>query len=160
MIRSLQSAIVRADIIPGIAHAALDMSGTTLLPFSPNGLMIRSMIKTTLARYPVSSSIEIKKNKLNVHYAHGRYGYWQYMFRYQNADFELIGYDISNGDAVIESAISINFLTKKKQEKVNVNSRAKGGDEVFKETWKNISINKLIKLSDIENFDELEFSSY
>jgi hypothetical protein len=110
--------------------------------------------------FPPELTIEIKKNKLNVHYAHGRYGYWQYMFRYQNANFELIGYDISNGGAVIESATSINFLTKKKQEKVNVNSRAKGGDEVFKETWKNISINKLIKLSDIENFDELEFSSY
>jgi hypothetical protein len=46
--------------------------------------------------FPPELSIDIKKNKLNVHYAHGRYGYWQYMFRYQNAGFELIGRNSRN----------------------------------------------------------------
>jgi hypothetical protein len=105
-------------------------------------------------------SVEIKKGNLHVHYGHGRYGYWQYTFRFQNSDFELIGYDESNGGVVIESETSINFLTKMKQKKVNTNENAQGGDEVFKETWKKISVNKIIKLSEIKDFDELDMSEY
>jgi hypothetical protein len=105
--------------------------------------------------------IEIREGNLYVHYGHGRYGYWNYTFRYHNSDFELIGYDQSdNRGPVIESEISINFLTKKKQEKVNTNENDEGGDEVFKETWINISIDKLIKLSEIKDFDELDMSVY
>ena len=44
---SFQSEMVLADMIPGMAHATLESSGTTLLPFRPKGLMRRSMIKTT-----------------------------------------------------------------------------------------------------------------
>ena len=105
-------------------------------------------------------SMEIKNGILNVHYGHGRYGYWKYAFRFKNSDFELIGYDQSNGGPVIESETSINFLSKKKQEKVNTNENAEGGDEVFKETWKNITVNKLIKLSEIKDFDDLDMSVY
>ncbi|ARS40110.1 hypothetical protein CA265_10785 [Sphingobacteriaceae bacterium GW460-11-11-14-LB5] len=101
-------------------------------------------------------SIEIKKGNLYVQYGHGRYGYWQYTFRYQNSGFELIGYNASNGGAVIDSEISINFLTKKKQEKVNTNENAQGGDEVFKEKWSNIKLNRMINLKEIKNFDELD----
>lgn len=110
--------------------------------------------------FPPELTIEIKRGNLYVQYGHGRYGYWQYTFRYQNSDFELIGYDQSNGGVVIESEVSINFLTKKKQLKVNTNENAEGGDEVFKETWKNIAIDKLIKLSEIKDFDELSMSEY
>ena len=105
-------------------------------------------------------SVEIKKGNLFVHYGHGRYGYWQYNFRYQESDFELIGYESSNGGAVIDSETSINFLSKKKQEKVNTNENAEGGDEVFEETWKKINLNRLIKLSEIKDFDELDMSVY
>ncbi|WP_211231628.1 hypothetical protein [Eisenibacter elegans] len=105
-------------------------------------------------------SVEIKKGNLYVNYAQGRYGYRQYNFRYKESDFELIGYDESNGGAVIDSEISINFLTKKKQEKFNTNENAQGGDEVFKETWKEINVNRLIKLSEIKDFDELDMSVY
>ena len=105
-------------------------------------------------------SVEIKKGNLHVHYGHGRYGYWQYTFRFQNSDLELLGYDVSNGGVVIESETSINFLTKMKQKKVNTNENAQGGDEVFKETWKKISVNKIIKLSEIKDFDELDMSEY
>jgi hypothetical protein len=105
-------------------------------------------------------SVEIKKANLFVHYGHGRYGYWQYNFRCQESDFELIGYESSNGGAVIESETSINFLSKKKQEKVNTNENAEGGDEVFKETWKKINVNRLIKLSEIKDFDELDMTVY
>ena len=106
--------------------------------------------------YPPELTVELHKGKLSIHYTHGRYGYWSYTFRYQNLDFELIGYDESRGGAVTESMTSINFLTKKKQVQVNVNEKAEGGDEVFKETIKKISVTKLIKLSEIKDFDELD----
>jgi hypothetical protein len=110
--------------------------------------------------FPPELSIEIRKGNLYAHYGHGRYGYWQYTFRYQNSDFELIGYDASNGGVVIESETSINFLTRKKQLKVNTNENAQGGDEVFKETWKNIIVSRLVKLSEIKDFDELDMTAY
>jgi len=110
--------------------------------------------------FPPEMLIEIRKGNLHVHYSHGRYGYWQYTFRYQNSDFELIGYDESNGGAVVDSEMSINFLTKKKQMKVNTNKNAEGGDEVFKETWENIKLDRLINLSEIKDFFELSMSIY
>jgi hypothetical protein len=104
-------------------------------------------------------SVEIKKNNLYVGYAHGRYGQWKYTFRLQNSDFELIGYDNSENDGPrINSKTSINFLSKKKQIKTNTNENAEGGDEVFEETWENIRLSKLIKLSEIKDFDELDMS--
>jgi hypothetical protein len=105
-------------------------------------------------------SVEIKKGNLYVHYAHGRYGYWAYTFRYQNANLELIGYDASEGGAVVSRETSINFSTKKKLEKVNTNQDAEGGDEVFKTTWKTIKIDRLIRLSEIKDFDELDMNVY
>jgi hypothetical protein len=101
-------------------------------------------------------SVEMTKNNLLVHYGHGRYGYWEYTFRYQNSDFELIGYDATDGGVVTNSTTSINFLTKRKQQKINTNENAQGGDEVFKETWKRIIIDKPVKLSEIKDFDELD----
>tara|TARA_B110000285_G_scaffold118807_1_gene134564 strand:+ start:1187 stop:1849 length:663 start_codon:yes stop_codon:yes gene_type:complete len=110
--------------------------------------------------FPPEMSIKIRKGNLYVRYSHGRYGYWQYTFRYQNSDFELIGYDESNGGAVIDSEMSINFLTKKKQMNVNTNKNAEGGDEVFKETWGNIKLDRLIRLSEIKDFFEISMSIY
>ena len=110
--------------------------------------------------FPPELSIKISKGNLYALYSHGRYGYWQYTFRYQNSDFELIGYDEGNGSAVVDSETSINFLTKKKQKKVNTNENAEGGDEVFTETWENIKVNRLIKLSEIKDFYELDMSVY
>ncbi len=40
----------------------------------------------------------------------------------------------------------------------NINNEDEGGDEIFKETWSNIKIENLIKLSDIKDFDELEMN--
>lgn len=106
-------------------------------------------------------SISVEKGNLYIHYAHGRYGYWKYTFRFKNSDFELIGYDASNNfGSIVNNEISINFLTKRKLIKENINENAESGDEVFKETWKNIDINELIKLSDIEDFDELDMSIF
>ena len=113
--------------------------------------------------YAPELSLEINKGNLYIHYAHGRYGYWKYTFRYRNSDFYLIGYDSSEGGVVVEKETSINFLSKKKQEKVNTNESAEGGDEEFRETWTNITVTKLLKLRDIkdfENFEEVDMLKY
>lgn len=103
-------------------------------------------------------SVEIIKGKLDISYGHGRYGYWSYTFRYQNNDLELIGYDASsNHGPTVLSETSINFLTKKKILNVNINDDYEA-DEVFKKTESRISKSKLIKLSEIEDFDEFEVS--
>ena len=105
--------------------------------------------------------INIENEKIYIHYGHGRYGYWEYTFRYQNSNFELIGYDSSsNRGPITMTETSINFLTKRKLVKKNTNENAKGGDEIFKETWNNIEIDNLIKLSEIKDFDELDMYNY
>jgi hypothetical protein len=110
------------------------------------------------------SSIEITNGNLYIHYGHGRYGYWRYTFRFQNSDLELIGYDAdyrSNfvSDWVTFDQESINFLNKKKLIK-KVIKVATDGKETYKETWKNVVINKLIRLSEIKDFDELDMTVY
>ncbi|CAM3641981.1 hypothetical protein [Flavobacterium chungbukense] len=109
--------------------------------------------------YAPELDFEIKNGKLYVNYAHGRYGYWSYTFRYQNSDLELIGYDASsNHGPIVLTETSINFLTRKKIVNHNINENTYDGDEVFEKTESKISKNKLIKLSEIKDFDELEFS--
>lgn len=108
--------------------------------------------------YAPELSIEIDKGKLFISYAHGRYGYWSYTFRYQNNDLELIGYDASeNHGPIVLNETSINFLTRQKIEKENTNRNYDPEEEeVFVETKNKIATNKLIKLSEIKDFDELE----
>lgn len=110
--------------------------------------------------FPPDLSVYIEKEKLYVSYGHGRYGSWKYTFRFQNSDFELIGYDSysrSNiaSDWVTFDQESCNFLTKRKQIrkiiKVNVE-----GKETYNEMWEKIAVNKLIKLSEIRDFDKLD----
>lgn len=105
--------------------------------------------------------VKIDNEKLYVHYGHGRYGYWEYTFRFQDSNFELIEYNSSsNHGPIIRKITSINFLTKKKLIKENINENDKGGDETFKKTRSNIKIENLIQLSDIKDFDELDMSEY
>lgn len=104
--------------------------------------------------------VSINKGNVIIHYAHGRYGFWTYNFRYQNSDFELIGYDSSEDRGpVVERAVSINLMTRKMLIKENVNQDAQGGDEKFKETWKKFTLSKPIKLMDIANFDSFDIHS-
>ena len=105
--------------------------------------------------------VAIDKGNLYISYGHGRYGYWSYTFRCQNGDMELIGYDLhSSRGPVPQYEVSINFLTKKKVRKDNLNKDFYGEDAYpvnYKETWININIEKLVRLSEIEDFDELNF---
>lgn len=112
--------------------------------------------------FPPELWIDIENGNLIVHYGHGRYGFWKYTFRYNKKDFELIGYYQSDNRGPITQRItSINFITKKKQIKVNTNNNAKmDGKEVFKETWTEVEINKLITLSEIKDFYKLYMSIY
>lgn len=110
--------------------------------------------------YAPELSVTIDNGNLYIHYGHGRYGYWKYSFRFQNSDFELIGYDEGyrsnfDSDWVTFDEESLNFLSKKKliKEVIKVSS---DGKETYKKTWENLSVNKLIKLSEVKNFDELE----
>ena len=99
----------------------------------------------------------IKKGNLILHYAHGRYGYWSYNFRYQNSDFELIGFDRSeNYGPIVQRKISINFMTKKILTKENINRYADGEDEIFKESWRTFTLSNLTKLRGISDFDEFD----
>ena len=96
--------------------------------------------------------VGIEKGNLFVMYGHGRYGWWQYIFRYRNNNFELIGYDSSeNRGPITEKITSINFLTKKKQTKININpdpDPESEEEEVFEETWQDIVISNRVKLID------------
>jgi len=114
--------------------------------------------------YAPELSVEIKNGNLYVHYEHGRYGYWEYTFRFQNSYFELIGFDASYRSDFISDWVtfdekSINFLSKKKliKEIIEVSS---DGKETFKETWTNIFVNELTKLSEIKDFYELDMTIY
>ena len=101
-------------------------------------------------------SVDTNKGNLNVSYGHGRYGYWSYTFRFQNSKFEMIGYDSSEDSGpVVDKVTSINFSTKKMLIKTNTNPNAESGEERFKEIWQKISVNQLIKLDEIKDFDEL-----
>ncbi|HPS72335.1 MAG TPA: hypothetical protein PLM70_08785 [Bacteroidales bacterium] len=104
-------------------------------------------------------SIAIEKGNLYIHYGHGRYGFWKYTFRFQNSDFELIGYDSGyRSDFTYEeitfNELSFNFLSKKKLIKTVIAIDENGIK--YKETWKNIMVNKLIKLTEIKDFDDLD----
>lgn len=106
--------------------------------------------------------IEInEKGNLEIKYAHGRYGHLGYIFRYQNNAFEMIGYFAeSNRGPVGLHKRNINFSTKKMQVSRNVNEDCESGDEEWEETWENIKNKKLIRLSDIEDFDNISLESY
>lgn len=105
-------------------------------------------------------SVDIKKGILFIQYSHGRYGWWRYTLRYQNNDFELIGYDsISNNGSVVSQETSINYSTKKKQTKKNTYTAGEFEDPIFEETWEDIQIFELIKLSKINDFDELDIGN-
>ncbi|MCC9062350.1 hypothetical protein [Flavobacterium piscisymbiosum] len=106
--------------------------------------------------YSPELTVEITKGKLFVSYAHGRYGYWSYTFRLQNSDLELIGYDRSNNNGpIVNNDVSINYLTSTMIRNENTNEDADSGEEIFKKTVTKIRKNKLLKLSEIEDFDEL-----
>jgi hypothetical protein len=102
-------------------------------------------------------SVKIERGNLYIKYDHGRYGWWRYAFQYRNGDFVLIGYDDTEYSRGITSKKrSVNFSTKKMQTKININEDAEeAGQERLKESWKDLTIKSLLKLSEVTDFDEL-----
>ncbi|WP_151869653.1 MULTISPECIES: hypothetical protein [Acinetobacter] len=106
--------------------------------------------------FPPELWMEIKNNLLSIYYSHGRYGYWRYLFRLEDKDLRLIGYDdSSNHGPLIQSQTSINFLTGKKVFRENL-SQDPEEDPSFKETWSKIN-QAPIYLSKVKDFDNLSF---
>ncbi|MCI3880051.1 hypothetical protein [Acinetobacter higginsii] len=106
--------------------------------------------------FPPDLGLEIQNNLLSVYYAHGRYGYWRYLFRLEGNDLRLIGYDDSNNHGpLIQSQTSINFLTGKKVIRKNM-SEDEEADPRFKETWSKIN-QAPIYLSKVKDFNDLSF---
>ncbi len=99
----------------------------------------------------------IKDSKLYLHYYHGRYGYWEYCFRYQDSDFMLIGYESigSHGPTVL-GKVSINFLTGVRYDDDNINKYDDDAEEKFVRKVIKLKKEPLKKLSEIDDFDELE----
>ena len=98
-----------------------------------------------------------KKNNLEINYAHGRYGSWGFVFRYQNNGFELIGsFNNSNRGPVGLFSISINYSTKKKKITTNINADKEEENEIWVEKWEDIKVDKLLDLNEAQNivFDE------
>ena len=103
----------------------------------------------------------IIKNTLHIYFAHGRYGCWNYIFRYQNNDFELIGY---NHNRCIRHVtyynLDINFSTRTRVYEENLNADDDEKEERFKVTKSKIKRRKLIKLSEIADIDKLNWGDF
>lgn len=111
--------------------------------------------------YAPQLSIEADNGDIILHYEHGRYGFWSYRFRFIESNYALIAYNsVSTFGPIINSETTIDFLTKEKLFRKNTNEEAEGNDEIFKETKTLITLGKLINLSDIKAFDELNMLSY
>ena len=108
---------------------------------------------------PPELNVSIKDSKLYLHYNYGRYGFWEYCFRYHSSDFMLIGYEKSrNYGAKVFARLSINFLTGIKFVDKNIH-----GDDYEKETELKRAIYKLprkplMRLSKIRDLDEVRFA--
>ncbi len=111
--------------------------------------------------YAPELDIGFENGRLSIAYRHGRYGYEELIFTYQNRDFELIEFNSSsnNGPVVLDET-SIDFLKGKYLYRKNTNVISESDkDEIFEETRKNIEVKELIRLSEIRHFDGLDLSS-
>ena len=112
--------------------------------------------------FPPELHVGITQGNLIIGYGHGRYGSWEYIFRYQNNNFELIDYTRSEYyGPIFQNSISVDFLTKQQKRLVNTNLDAiEEDDETIEENWQCIKIDNFVKLIDIIDFDEFGISNY
>ena len=105
--------------------------------------------------------INIEDEKLKIHYGHGRYGYWEYIFKYLENDFKLIGYEASenHGPKVLYQT-SIDFLKKEKLLSENMNKNSEDEEDTFEVISYKLQIDDLIRLSEIKEFEEFDISKF
>ena len=105
--------------------------------------------------------LEISKNTLQIYFGHNRYGYWNYIFRYQNNDFELIGYYHNRCIRYVTYYnLDINFSTRTRVYEENLNADDNEKEEHYKVTESKIKRRKLIKLSEIADIDKLNWGDF
>ncbi len=111
--------------------------------------------------YAPQLSVESENGDIQFNYEHGRYGHWKYTFRFIDDSYKLIKYNATRAFGPITTSITeLDFLTKQKTYTENTNEDDEGNDAIFKETKSTININQLIKLSEIENFEDLDLNNY
>lgn len=103
----------------------------------------------------------LNNGNLEIGFGHGKHGFWNYIFQLKNKDFELIKYGVTatNGK-VIKTETTIDYLTKIKSVKTNSNKKNDIGEDIFKEKKEKIVVKKIVKLSEIKDFDELNIFDY
>lgn len=107
-------------------------------------------------------SVGIENGDLYMHYGHGRYGYWTYTFRFLDSDMELIRYDTGYrsdlvSDWVTFDETNLDLIGQKKRMKKVTHVTADGKEEL-KESCENIRVERVIKLSEISDFDRLDIT--
>jgi len=113
--------------------------------------------------FPPELSVDISGENLIVQYSHGRYGNEKYTFQYRKLDFELIEYDrVESRGAYIVEVTSIDFLKRKKLIRKNTYQAKNEEDmkENFSDILNDISIEHLIRFSEISSFDDIDMSVY
>ena len=110
---------------------------------------------------PPELELDISKNTLQMYYAHDQYGYWNYTFRYKKGDFELIGYYHNRCIRhVTYYNLDVNFSTRTRVYEENLNADDNDADENFKVTKTKVKGKSLIKLSQIADFDKLNWGDF
>lgn len=103
-------------------------------------------------------SVTIDQSDIIFNFEHGRYGYWSYRFSYRNKTYQLIQYkNVSSSGPKINSEVTVDFLTKQKIIRTNINEDDDGNNPIFKETITNFNLDQLIQLSTIKTFEDLQF---
>jgi hypothetical protein len=113
--------------------------------------------------FPPELSVEVSGGNLIILYDHGRYGSSSYIFKFRSSDFELIEFNRqdSRGPYIVEIT-SIDFLNRKKIIRKNTYQPKTEYDmkEDFDDFLSDISIEHLIRLSEIDSFDNIDMSVY
>lgn len=109
--------------------------------------------------YPPQLKIELQKGMLVIGFGHGRYGNWQYSFVYNGSDFELFNYkSVSSNGPVIEREVNIDFVRKLKTTKEYIDDEGNDEGDAYKEIQSPIELVKAIKLSEVSDFDQINFN--